>query len=366
MAASKTARLLNRPEDFERLGVSPNRIETWEDARRNRNTGKGQWEWWYFDSILDDGSQAVAQFFTKAGLRKANVATDAPGVTVQLTRPDGTEKKVCIDYKPEECSYGSDKCDVHMGRSEFVGDFKTYHIVTEEKDGVALDLTLTSRSKPYRPGSAYFGFEGDEYFTWLCCVPQGEVSGTVTMDGQTREVHGTGYHDHQWGNNSYVHEWNHWVWARQSFGDYSALVFDMVASKEYGYKRFPIVFVQNNRGDVVFESIEGVNCDVLGEFEEKEASGKVYPTGVHYEFEDSGKHLSYELREKRTLRAEGVKSLPLAARLAVKGLHLNLSYARFLADGKMCLEIPGGQKIERSGELIYEFMYPGETFKGHM
>ena len=34
-------------------------------------------------------------------------------------------------------------------------------------------------------------------FTWLCAVPKCEVSGTLTVGGQTRQVKGSGYHDRQ-------------------------------------------------------------------------------------------------------------------------------------------------------------------------
>ena len=31
-------------------------------------------------------------------------------------------------------------------------------------------------------------------------VPEGAVTGTLTADGETRQVTGSGYHDHNWGN----------------------------------------------------------------------------------------------------------------------------------------------------------------------
>lgn len=52
------------------------------------------------------------------------------------------------------------------------------------------------------------------------------MSGTLI----TREVRGSGYHDHQWGDSNFQLLWNHWRWARQGFDDYSILVFDFVAS----------------------------------------------------------------------------------------------------------------------------------------
>lgn len=44
---------------------------------------------------------------------------------------------------------------------------------------------------------------------------------------------------------------------------------------------------------------------------------------------------------------------------------MNISYTRYAAHGELSLDT-GKEKINRSGELIYEFMYPGESYKGHM
>jgi hypothetical protein len=60
-------RLLDQPGDYKKLGVNPGEVETWEDRRRN-DSRPNHWEWWYFDSILDDGTTVVIQFFPKSGM----------------------------------------------------------------------------------------------------------------------------------------------------------------------------------------------------------------------------------------------------------------------------------------------------------
>ena len=42
------ARLMNTPEDYQKLGVDPDRIEMWEDGICI-TPDKMNWEWWYFD-----------------------------------------------------------------------------------------------------------------------------------------------------------------------------------------------------------------------------------------------------------------------------------------------------------------------------
>ena len=124
-------------------------------------------------------------------------------------------------------------------------------IRVEPAGGIGVDLHLHSLRKPWRPKTGHMAFGSEEkYFTWLFVVPKGEVRGTVTFGGKTYEVRGSGYHDHQWGTMNPAN-FNNWVWARQHFDDYTVLLFDVIASKKYGYSRAPIFCVQDAQGNVV-------------------------------------------------------------------------------------------------------------------
>jgi hypothetical protein len=359
------ARLMDTSDDYKKLGINAEHVEMWEDSRRNKDSGKGNWEWWYFDSILEDGTKVVIQFFTK-GIRTIKKDGDFPSASIKVTTAEGELYSGNRDVKTKDTYFGEDKCDVRFGNNRFVGDIKEYDIYVETENGLGADLHLTSNSKPYRPGTAYFGFGDDgEYFTWLCSVPKGEITGTLTVDGKEKKVHGTGYHDHQWGNAFYLTEWNHWIWARQSFNDYSILNFDLVTSEKYGFERFPIVFVQDKDGELIFESRDNVKCQVIGKYHEDKYSDKDYPTGMIYLYENNGTKLTYTLCEKEVLECQGMKNLPLVGKMLGKKMGMDLSYSRYLADGEMILETPE-EKIERKGELIYEMMYPGNSFEGHM
>lgn len=358
------ARFLNKPEDYKKLGVNPEKVEIWEDGRRNPS-GKENWEWWYFDSILDDGTSVVIQFFTKSSKHMKDKG-DYPKFAITVTLPDGTVYMEDPEFKLDECSWGNDKCDIKYGEHYFTGDLKEYSIHIDPINGLGADLKLNSLSSPYRPGSAYIDFGSDDnFYTWLCVVPKGEVTGTLTINGKKVTVHGFGYHDHQWGHGNLLKEWNHWVWSRQSFEDYSILVFDMVSSKNTNFTRFPIVFVQDKDGNIVFESTDNVTCEVLGEYHDDEASGKDYPKALHYIFENKGKKVDYTLKMQKIIRSNGTKNMTVPQKMLVKMMGLNPAYTRYCATGDMIFT-DGGETVERSGNLIYEFMYPGETYKGHI
>lgn len=358
-------RLMNQPDDFSRLGVNPEKIEIWEDGRRNTNQSPNNWEWWYSDFILDDGTTVVVQFLVKEG-RMIGMKGDHPSVHIRIKFADGTELSDSPAFKVRETHYSQEQCDVVMGDNFFKGDLREYHIYATSKKGFSVDFKLISQSKPYRPGTAYFELGCPEnYYTWLCVVPKGEVTGTITYDGQMRTVHGSGYHDHQWGSTNFLKEWNHWVWARQRFDDYSMLVFDLVASAKNNYFRFPIAFIQDHEGNVIFESTNNVQCEVLKTYHDSVHSDKDYPEDIRYVFESNGKKAIYELKGKDVLETGGTKTIPLMMKLVCKKMGINHSYARYLADGTLTLR-DGNTETTRSAELIYEFMFPGDSFVGHM
>lgn len=358
------ARLCDSPEDYKRYGVSPYNIEAWEDSRRG-DFGKENWEWWYFDCILDDGTNAVIQFFADSqAVIKSK--TPHPKFHIKVTLPDGTLYEESPTFDAKECSWGDAQCDVKYGKHHFTGNLKKYSIYVDPINGLGADLTLTSLSKPFRPGTGYFNFSSeDKFYTWFCVVPKGEVTGTLTIQGKKISVHGFGYHDHQWGNVNFLKEWNHWVWARQSFEDYSMLVFDMVSNQNTEFSRFPICFIQDKNGNIVFENTHNVKCEVLEEYHDDEASDKDYPKALHYIFENDGKKVDYTLKMGKILENNGVKNIKGARKFVIKAMGLNPSYTRYSATGDLILTT-GNNEIKRSGNLIYEFMYPGETYKGHM
>lgn len=358
------ARLMDRPEDFKKLGINPKQVELWEDGKREKST-PNHFEWWYFDGIMDDGTKIVVQFLSKPGpYFKLN--GDFPSVKFTITMPDGRKYHREPKYKAKETSMSTERCDLRYGKHTAVGDLHDYSIHMEVEDGMGCDLRLHSLSSPWRPGTAYMQFDDEsKYYTWLCVVPRGEMSGTIVVDNKTIPVTGRGYHDHQWGSVNFHQVFNNWVWARQNYDDYSLLLFDMVTKEKYGKKRFPIIFLQDRDGNVLFESTESVKCEVLRAYHDGEVSDKDYPEEIIYRFERNGKTLEYRLEQKQVIESMGKKNIPSAVRLMLKLMGINLSYARFTGEGTMCFH-DGEKEIRRNDELIYEFMYPGEDYKAYM
>lgn len=361
----KNVRVLNNLEDYKKMGVKKDIIEPWEDGKRDDDRS-GAYEWWYFDFILDDGSKAVIHYNTKdaSNIKKSGCI---PSVVIKITDPDGNDHKDNLIYKKEDAFFATDKCNVKMGPHSLEGDLKEYTIKVDSVNGIGANLKLTNMGKPWRPGAGGFAFDNDEsgYFTWLCVVPKGKVEGTLTYNGKTISVTGFGYHDHQWGNMNHVFTWNSWLWSRQNFDDYTVLVFDIITQKKYGYKRLPMIFIQDKDGNLVLEQLSDPNVKIIEEYEEK-ISGKKYPKVTKYTFEGNGKKVEYTLSVIDELEArDAYAQAPKVAKLLFDVKKLHPSTARYYSKGEMKI-YQGNNVIERSGNLIYEFVYMGKDYRTYM
>ncbi len=370
-------RLMDRPEDYERMGTKPGAIEVWEDGRRDDDRA-GAYEWWYFDFILDDGSTVVIHFNTKDNTTIAQDGT-LPSVVVKITDAEGREFKDNVVLSAADARFGEGRCDVHFGPHFVEGDLQTYRIHVDRTEGsnssgeagmspVGVDLTLVSTSRPWRPGAGGFAFgeDGKGYFTWLCAVPRGTVTGTLYYDGAAHAVSGAGYHDHQWGNMEHNATWDHWIWGRQDFGDYAALVFDIGTQRGFGYERLPMFFLEDAEGNLVMQDLDTPQCTFLEEYVEP-LSGKTYPKRIEYAFRDGAKTATWTIALRRELEARyPTGALPEPVQAALRQRDLQPSTTRNVGEGTLVLEDGGTARVERSGELIYEFVYMGTTVRSKM
>ena len=354
-------RLMDQPDDFKKIGVLQNDIQAWEDGRRDDGR-PGAYEWWYFDSILDDGTKLVIIFYDKYPLNIDRGIT--PHVDILVTLPDGKSYSEHAEYTVEEASYPKGGCDVKIGPNSFTGNLKEYVIKVAPINGLGADIRLSNLGASWRPGAGYiaFGEKDENYFTWLCSVPRGKLNGTLTVGGNTTIVSGFGYHDHQWGNVHTAMIWNHWIWIRQSVGDYNILVFDLVANHELGYKRYPLAFIQDKDGKTIFENTESVQCEILEEyFQEK--TQKVHPKRFKYTFQNGGKQVEYTVAMDAEIESQNNYTLvDDQTRGIFDQLKLRPSYTRYAGTGELVIT-ENGKSQTGNGGLIYEMIYNGQTYK---
>jgi hypothetical protein len=122
-ARPSSARFADKPEDFAKLGIQLGRIEAFEDGMRTEG-GPGGYEWWYFDTHLQDDSSLVIVLYTKPLLKPDGEL--APFASLQLDRPGQPPIRVETHVSPDAFSARRDRCNVRIGENTFCGDLHDY------------------------------------------------------------------------------------------------------------------------------------------------------------------------------------------------------------------------------------------------
>lgn len=364
MSSTEDCRMADSPADYQRRGIVKGEIAPWEDGFRSRPGGPGTFEWWYFDSVLDDGSTLVINFMAKDfRVGKGVNQPPAPVVTIELDRPDGTHVERTSPTHPGDYDFAADRCDVRIGRNRFSGDLHTYRIHAEI-DGIVADVTLTGQVPSWRPKSGHitFGDEQQKYFAWLPSVPQGRVEATLTVDGTTETRTGTGYHDHNWGDAEMARLMHHWYWARAEAGDYTVIASYITAAKKYGSAEIPIFMLAKN-GKIVADRDHLVRFTKSDERPDP-VTGKPVANILVYDYDataQGGERFRVTFRRENTIVQDRmIESLKGPKLILAKLAGFNGAYLRFT--GQVIVErlTHGEDPDSVSAPALWELMYFGK------
>jgi hypothetical protein len=355
-----SARFADEPEDFAKLGIHPGRIQAFEDGMRTRG-GPGGYEWWYFDSHLNDGSSLVIVFYTKPQLNPD--AGLAPFASLELNRPGQPPISVEAHVSPDAFSASWDRCNVRIGGNTFRGNLHEYNIHFSH-DGVTSDVKLTGQVPPWRPtsGHMFFGEHDEHLFAWLAAVPQGEVSVDLNIRGKKEHLQGVGYHDHNWGDVSMAKLINHWYWGRAQAGDYSIVASYIFAEKAYGSAELPI-FMLAKGGKIIADDSSKVRFHLENEHLDPK-SGKPVANVVVYEYEDGPERYRVSYRRSETIANEElIKQVSGFKHLLAELARFDGAYLRFT--GNVQLERFVNDKLveDVSDPGIWEMMYFGHVYR---
>ena len=329
-------------------------VEPWEDGYRT-NGLEDAFEWWYFDSIYEDGTTIVVTYTTKA--KKPTKPPLTPNVTTIIKDASGEKRKVTIDYTAADFSSSTETCDVIMGPNHWKGDLDHYEM-HNEGEGVSLDLAFDRGAPSWRPngGVDFVDETRTTWSGWVVPVPYGTVEGTLTVDGESRSLKGTCYHDHNWSNVNLGTVLDHWYWGRGHIGDFT-LVFAMLTDRKSsgigGRKKTPLFYLA--KGDEVITDDADPLTLVTRQFV-KGPGDKTYPELLdwHWHTEEGDVHLA--LRDVKLLDAVDLSEVlprwerPLAHLFVGKPFYFDFH-------GELELTVDLGSVHERAaGSIIFEKM----------
>ena len=219
-------------------------IQIFEDGLRT-NSKSGNYEWWYFDSKYEDGSSLVIIFFSKPVTSMKSGFS--PYVSFDYIGSNGVE--IHTTYKSKDFKLSKEMCDVRIGDCYIKGDLKHYEIYFKN-DVVECSLSLDGSVPSWRPYSGHILFGKKDYFAWIPAIPEGVVNGELKTSNINIILHGTGYHDHNWGNKLMLLLMNDWYWGRAKVGDYVVVSSYIYANKKDNYAATP-VFMLAKDGKII-------------------------------------------------------------------------------------------------------------------
>lgn len=324
----------------------------WEDGQR-ASIERGSFEWWYFDGVFEDGLTCVTIFQTKP-LTRLNGPL-APIVDMGITTPDGIKRSCSLRPTPQEVRFSKEQCDLLFGNAWAKGDLRRYEMgVTSQDHTLAARLNFEGIVPPWRPGAGknYYSEDLKKYFGWIVPIPYGSVEGYLTYDGNTRRVHGFGYHDHNWGNVALQHVMDHWYWGRTHIGDFSVIFIVETAAKAYGYQKIPVLMLA--KGERILIS-NGDPLRLQTEDYVSHTSGRRYPRSLDFYWQSGEETLHIKLRQPQILEAISLLySLPEWQQKLAR-LLVNPYYFRFRAQMELSVHL-AGLEAKEVGEAVYELM----------
>lgn len=323
----------------------------WEDGVREK-TEAGFFEWWYFDAHFEDGSTAVVVFFTKSLLDRSGPLK--PAVTITLTQPDGRKYSAFSLASANHFSAAQKQCDVRIGENYVRGDLRRYQL-NASADDISVDWVLNALVPAWRPGTGKNYYESDysRYFGWLAAVPFGTIEGTITLNGISRSVKGTCYHDHNWGNVSLESVLSHWYWGRAHVAEYTTIFVEMNSTPQYGSQKIPVFLLARGARTLIDD---GQPLTLQISDLAAHPSGKQIPRQALFLWKNPNGQVSLQLSDFQTIETvDLLTTLPPWKSWLARMFHVRPYYFRFNTKLELQIDLPG-LKTREVGSSLFEIM----------
>lgn len=334
-------------------------IRQFEDGLRSKSV-KGNYEWWYFDAKLNDGSSLVIVFHT--GPIASFSDGFKPYITFDLTNPNGLELHREFYPKENDYSFSEECCNVRMGESVFEGDLTNYEIFYKDEE-VEATVNLKGKVPSWRPHTGHIFFNDKDYFAWLPSVPEGRVTADISYKGNTYHYEGTGYHDHNWGNKPMFFLMHHWYWGRVKVGDYTIVSSFITANKKCNYSEIPIFMIAKN-GEILADDADNCLTYTETDYSFDDVTKKHVANTIIYDYKDGKMRYKVTYRKTENIERMGMETqltkwqYPIIWLMGLRG-----SYHRI--GGMVTLEVYENNTLteELTAPAIYEQMYFGKDRK---
>lgn len=309
--------------------------------------------------MLADSSKLVIVFYTKP-LQEVASPVMKPCITVAISQKNGENEKKNYHFPVQDCSFSKEKCEVKLGKNTLKGDLKNYEIHLDLPDMQA-DIHLEREVNSWRPatGHMFFGKKEQYYFAWLPSVPKGKITGSFSYKNEKKNITGSGYHDHNWGNYNLYFLLNHWYWCRVDLGEYTVITSQMIGAKKYGYQPINVFMVAKN-GEVVAEDGRKMTFTGSNYVLEPTVKRPLYRhLAFDYKSSDTTSDYSLVLQQKEIIeKSELINALTGNKKRVAKFLKVNPTYLRMEGKASLAVKDKKTENISvQEGEGIWEQFY---------
>jgi hypothetical protein len=342
MMAVGTVIKADRDEDYLRFGVDRLNISASEDGRRLELASEN-FEWWYFDAILEDKTIVCLALFINHYIFP--LVSPIVGLSIKLANEEKTRSVLC--YFPGMPIAQTNNCDVKIGVNSFVGDLSTCAI-SVSVDELSVDVALkrtTNDPPPIRVGTGYLLFEKDgkeSLFGWLAAFPSGQAHVKYRIGGTEYESKGYGYHDHNWGNSKLQKLVSRWYWAKARVDQYTVVAAAFSCSPDYGSTQIHQLTIADG-ANVIFESGTDIAFST-GATSVDPVTHIPIPEFIRFGFQLQGLACSVTFSFQETIR-----------QLSFTG---NGGYCRFLGKVEIVIPDSNGTTQTFNGSGLWELMWP--------
>ena len=352
----------NTPELMAHEGVT-SEVAVWEDARRI-STKSGNYEWWYFDVNLDDGSKFVAVFATKDAAFPMFPLT--PYLALSWTAPDGTTITEKIKIKKKDFAASTEYCNVKMGNSRVTGALTTYQLkIVGEK--IQANLIFKRIAPSWRPGAGkvYFDKKLKKFMGWVVPMPSAKVNGDITINGEKMAVSGAGYHDHNWGNYPILLVCDYWIWGRAHADGHTILYFQSVGTRRWGKKPLSLFMLASEDRLLISNPTEyEVTTGPLIKDDVK--YGRMYPDWLEIRAKEGDVSVNLILNNSTVMERIDRISAAIGTNKTLNWLlrsvfKFNPWYLRLEADLEAEITLENGEIRNLQGASIYELQLIGKA-----
>ncbi|MDZ7577820.1 MAG: hypothetical protein U0904_06580 [Candidatus Nanopelagicales bacterium] len=343
-------------DSLARMGLDAHTVAVWEDGWRTARDVESTFEWWYFDMQLDDGSTLVATFNTKPSTHPSGPLQ--PSVLLIYHGPDGSKIRVSQPCEESGFRAATEACDVRIGPNTVAGDLDTY-VLHIDVAGVVADLTIKRGAPSWRPGAGVSWFDSahKHYLAWVVPVPYGSVAGTITDASGTREVSGSAYHDHNWGNRLMSDYLDHWYWGRAHIEDFTVVYVRMTTKGIFGFGsiNFPTFYLAKGER-LLTDDILPLRLET-GE-EVPGPGDQTYPSELTWKWQTDAGSVQMRVTKPKLIEAlDMAEDAGALRRTLIHALGGHPMYYDFNADMELSVDLGGVKRIVKGRTLFEKMMF---------